>query len=473
MVEQGVRLAGTGDTAGARRIFEIAGESCPRAAAPWREMAGLHALGSDWPAAAADARRALDRDPADALAVRILATALFLQNDPDGALDAWNRVGEPIVDLVKVTGLQRTRYSIIERAIALPPRTVLTPAALQLARRRLAELPAMQTTRVGFTPAEGGLARVDAVVVERPIVPRSPIALAAIGLRALSDRELTVGVASPTGGGEMLHGSWRWWERRPRLAASFEAPAPFGGMWGVGLSGERQSYARGGVAEVESRQRAQFAVSSWTPIGLRWEGRVALDRMRDARLESGGRTISVEGEVQQRFDQDRGSIQAGAGYWMGDLTTSAMSLRSEWRSRGGHEGQVAIVRAGIDRAGSNAPLALWPGAGTGHGRDVLLRAHPLLDDGIVTGPAFGRELVHGGFEWRRWVQPRARPVRFAPALFVDTARAFRGVNGVDGRFELDAGAGLRLAIPGSGVLRIDVARGLSDGRTAVSFGWTR
>jgi hypothetical protein len=473
MVEEGVRLAGRGDVAGARRIFEVAAESCPRASGPWREMAGLHALGSDWPAAALDARRALDRDPADALAARILATSLFLQNDPTGALDAWNRVGEPAVDLVKVTGLQRTRYRVVERAVSLPPRTLLTPRALQLARRQVAELPAMQTTRVAFTPAQGGLARVDAAVVERPLVPRSPIALGAVGLRALTDRELAIDVANATGGGEMLRASWRWWENRPRVAVGFEAPAPLGGVWGVSLWDERQSYAREGGTLVESRQRAEFTVSSWTTLGLRWEGSVALDRLPASEGEAGGRTIALAGGARQRFDRDRGQLDARAEYWAGGRTASAISVRSEWRSRNGHDGHVSIVNGGVDRASPDAPLALWPGAGTGQARDVLLRAHPLLHDGVVRSTAFGEQLLHAGFEWRRWLAPRGKPVRIAPAVFLDAARAFRGVDGRDGRAQLDAGGGVRLAIPGSGVLRIDVAHGLADGRHALSIGWTR
>ena len=172
MVAEGVRLAGAGDVDAARRVFEVAAESCPRSAAPWRELAGLHALRKEWPDAAADARQALLLDRDDPLASRILATALFLEGHPDDALDAWNAVGEPVVDLVNVTGLDRTRYSIVSRAVGLPPQTLLTRAALQRARRRLAELPAAQTTRVAYRPAENGRATVDAVVLERPCCPR-------------------------------------------------------------------------------------------------------------------------------------------------------------------------------------------------------------------------------------------------------------------------------------------------------------
>ena len=71
----------------------------------------------------------------------------------------------------------------------------------------------------------------------------------------------------------------------------------------------------------------------------------------------------------------------------------------------GNNGQVWIADAGAARAGSHAPLALWPGAGTGQGRDVLLRAHPLLDHGIVRSGVLGQQVIHGGVEARHWLQP--------------------------------------------------------------------
>ena len=473
MVDEGVRLAGARDVTGARRVLEVAAETCPDAAGPWREMAGLHAVGSDWRAAAIDARKALERDPGDALAARILATALYLENDPGGALAAWNRVGEPIVDLVNVTGLERIRYAVATRMMALRPQSQLTPEILRTARRKLAELPAAQTTRVNFRPGASGRAQIDAVVLERPLLPSSAPALASIGLRGLTDREASLGIASPAGGGEMWRAAWRWWEHRPRLALGFDAPAPLGGIWGVAVFGERQSYARAGSTFEESRRRAAFTWSNWTDAGLRWEGAVALDRMRDARRHSGGETFAASGAAQQWFDGDRAYVEARGGAWAGDASTWTVSLISEWRSRTQHEGQVWIARAGGDVAGSDAPLALWPGAGTGQARDVLLRAHPLLDNGIVGNGAFGRRLIHSGVESRLWLQPGRTPIRLAPAVFFDAARSSRGLEPTSQPWQLDAGAGLRLALPGSGMLRIDIAHGLRDGRNALSIGWTK
>ena len=70
-------------------------------------------------------------------------------------------------------------------------------------------------------------------------------------------------------------------------------------------------------------------------------------------------------------------------------------------------------------------------------------------------------------------EPKLRLLRIAPAIFVDLARATRGLPSSDTRLHYDAGAGIRIALLGFGVLRADVARGLRDGAMAVSVGWQR
>lgn len=473
LVKEGVRLAGADDIDGARGLFELAAASCPDASGPWREMAGLHALAAEWPLAAADARRALAKDFNDAHAARILATALYLMNDSDGALDAWNRVGEPTIDLVNISGLDRTRFAVAARTMGLEPKMLVTRRSLAAARRRIAEMPAAQATRVTFRPGENGRAQVDATVIERLLFPKSPIAFATMGLHALTDREAVVTIASPSGGGEAWTASWRWWERRPKVAAGLEAPSPFGGIWGVNLFGERQSYADRGGAFEESRRRASFHVSNWTLGGLRWEGTVGVDRFGAAEAARDTRAIAGGASLQQRFLSDRAFVEARTQLWVGQVETWTFAVGSEWRSKARNEGAVLIARAADALAASNAPLALWPGAGTGQGREGLLRAHPLIDDGVIHDAVFGHHVINGGIEWRRWVQPARKPVRFAPAVFIDSGRAFRGLDSTNERWQYDIGTGFRFALPGSGVLRIDLAHGLRDGGTVLSMGWTK
>ena len=118
-----------------------------------------------------------------------------------------------------------------------------------------------------------------------------------------------------------------------------------------------------------------------------------------------------------------------------------------------------------------AQMSIWVGAGEGHARTPLLRAHPLLSNGIVTGPIFGRQLAYGTTEVQRWIG--ASPVRIAVATFVDIARAAHRAPSAAGEpFQVDAGVGLRVKTPGQkGSLRVDFGRGIHDGSHALTVGW--
>lgn len=467
MVEEGVRLAGGGDSAAARRLFELAADACPQAAAPWREMAGLHALSGEWRKTADAARRATTLDPDDHHAWRTLATALFLENDPLGALAAWNRVGEPRIDLVNIRGLERIRHEVAADALALAPQAVLTPDALARGRRRIAELPAAQVARVSYRPGENGDAQVDVVVIERPLLPTSLPALAATGVRAIASREVSVTIASPSGGAERWDVSYRWWERRPRVGLAFSSPTPFGGIWRLEAFDERQTYD-GDAAIVERRRGALFAVHDWIDKDTRIDASAGIDRWRGS-----GTSMSLGGALERRLLQDRMTIAAHGRRWLGGAGSWSGGVSAEWRSSVSHEGHVVIARGGAGAAGGDARFGLWHGAGTGQPEGALLRAHPMLDSGVVDRAVLGRRLLHAGGEWRRWIQPRRRPFRYAPAVFVDVARAFDGAAFSDTRTHVDAGLGVRVPVPGSGVVRLDIARGLRDGKTALSIGWIK
>src|SRR5262245_17084563 len=114
--------------------------SCPGAAV-FRELAGLRAVQRRWTEAADLAAAALARAPDDTYASRLLGTARFIEDDQLAALDAWNRAGEPRIDLIRIDGLARTRYSVVERHLGVKTGQVLTRAELVRARRRLNELP--------------------------------------------------------------------------------------------------------------------------------------------------------------------------------------------------------------------------------------------------------------------------------------------------------------------------------------------
>jgi hypothetical protein len=467
-MDEGLVKAQNGDKAGARRAFEAAAASCPDAGAPWRELAGLAALEKDWDAAAAHARRAVAADAKDEHAWRVLATAEYVRHRDLEALAAWNALGEPRVDLVDIQGLTHTRYMVVANAIGVPPRELLTPEALRLAQKRVRDLPAVSTARVTFHPVENGRAQVDATVVERARAPNGYPAWIGMGLGGIANREVAASFANVSGGGDAVDITWRWWKHRPLIGASYSAPGP-GGIWTLAAFRETQTFGAATRFE-ETRTSVGAGIGNWMTPRIRMSGGAAIDRWRDR-----GRTVSGTARIQFWPVFDRLRLDAGVRGWRGSPDRFATAdLRVDFRSRTIPTGTIWIAAGGYQLASDSSPASLWPGADTGHARDVLLRAHPLLDDGVIEGGVFGRRIAFASAEVQRWIEPkRQRLVRVAPAVFVDLARAARGLPASDTRLHADAGVGVRVALLGFGVLRADVARGLRDGRTAFSVGWQR
>ena len=470
LIQNMVTLARTGQVAAAESGLLAATHLCPRNPAAWRELAGIRFLQSRWGEAASIAEHAAALDPGDEAGWDLVATSRFLNEEPAAALAAWNRIARPAVDLVRVEGVRRTRQPVVVAMLDLPPRSLLTPARLERATRRLDELPSAAATRLRYRPLADGLVEIEAVVVERPTLPRGVVPIVAAAGRALLQREVRVDIAAPTRSGELLTVAWRWWDARPRLAMSLAVPAVswLPGVATVEGSWERQSYATATIVNDE-RRRAGLRVADWASSALRWDAGVAFDRWaQDSHL-------SADAAVDLRLAGDRGSIGVNAGAWtpVGSGQRFATGrVSSAWRSTVRRDQPSWSVAAGFTTATVNAPFDLWPGAGVGHARAPLLRAHPLLAAGVVSGEAFGRQLMHGTIEYQHPLFTSAAGT-LQLALFADTARAWHRLRD-DGRSPIhaDLGAGLRVAIPGKGgALRFDVARGMRDNRMAFSAGW--
>lgn len=513
LVSQGVRSAKEGDFGTAEAELNAARMLCPDSASPLRELAGLRFRADDWKGARELSERALVLDPGDTYSRRLSATSRFLAGDTEGALDAWNHLEEPVADLADIEGLLRIRYSAVSNQLDLPPGTILTAAAFRRAQRRLAELPAHTGYRLALRPLAGGSARVDVALVERPLIFGGPWGLGSIGMRAATQRELMLHVASPTGNGELWSVGWRWWRERPRVSVQLAVPALGGrpGIWRVESSWERQSYSRAlletkrletappaqldprgraisdpTVAPLvsitqEDRRRSALSYADWIGSDLCVAFGLGLDEW-DERASF----TSLEGGLETRWNHDRLALGVESAVWIpfsNEAAFETVNLFAHWFSASAIGASQLYNTAtpassantwhamlGFSHTTSDAPLALWSGAGTGQGRSPLLRAHPLLDDGVIAGRVFGRTLSHLTVERLQW-RWTLGPLRLGWVLFADAATAWN--NGHATRtMQVDSGAGLRLRSPGSsGVLRLDAAVGLEDGASAISLGW--
>ena len=484
LLQAGVLLARQGERVEAELTFRAAQSICPASSGPLRERAGLRFRADDWAGASQLAESALVLDPNDLHAWRLLAGSRFLCGEVEGALSAWNHVSEPRVDLTRVDGLVRIRYAAVTDQLDLPPGRLLTPAAFRQARRRLAEIPAQSDFRLSLKPLPGGNTQVNVFLFERPRLFDGRWGVGRACIRALTGCEISLQVASPTGNGEVWAAGWRWWEDRPRVSLALSVPAAGGrpGIWRLGGSWERQAYAApalpassgtvGAAVNREERRRTALSFSDWLGPDLRVEVGAALDTWVDR-----GAHLSLDGKMETRWVNDRVALVVQGARWVvlehgAPFGTGGMSI--QWCTTGLERCDAWHGRLGISGATAHAPLALWSGAGTGHGRAPLLRAHPLLDGGIITGRVFGRTLAHGTIERQSWPWT-VGPMRLGWALFLDAAKA-RDPGRAESRsqtpWQVDGGMGLRLRGLGrKGELRIDAAHGFEDGNSAVSVGW--
>lgn len=472
LLDEAIARIGAAGPQSADAILESVRAECPRSAGPLRELAGVRFAQQRWTDAAFLARQALARDRDDAYAADVLGSSLFMQDDAAGALDAWNRIGKPRVDRVQIAGLHHARYQTIASALDLEPGDLLTPGAFARAARRLDDLPDRSTARLSLRPQPDGFAIVDAAIAERAVVPRQPLAWTGIGIEAAVDRQVDAALPGFTGQGEVWEASWRWWTNRPQVGVAFAAPHVGGtaNVWRVDAAWDEQTYASAAAVVRESRVHGGLTVSDWLTGNWRYAARVGFDSWNGVR-----RAASIGGSIERRLLHDRVSLSASGDKWAaltGDPGFGTLAASAVWRRSRDAAPWSLDVTGSAHRASDAAPLGLWAGAGDGRARPDLLRAHPMLDDGIVqTNGAFGRTLVTTTVETTRWFDA-ARPARIGVAMFVDAARASRTLSDASSS-NVDVGGGFRLRLPGAGrTLRVDVAHGLRDGANALTVGWT-
>jgi hypothetical protein len=448
---------------------------CPNAAGPLRELSGVRFAQRRWHDASALARDALRLDPHDSYALDVLGSSLFMQDDAIGALRAWNQIGKPRVNRVRIDGLHHTRYQTVAERLAIQPNMLLTAELFERARRRLDALPDRAAARLAVRPEADGFATVDVVVVELAGVPRGAVEWAGAAARATTNREMATALPGADGQGGVWSATWRWWSNRPGVSVGFAAPhvGDLPGVWRFEGAWQSDTYRTATSSPtVESRTHGSLSVSDWLSGGVRYQISTGLDSW-----SGGQKTVSIGAALERVAFGDRLSLSIESAQW------TPLNSGSAFRSVGAHaiarssaemHGWVVRASAGFERVSDAAPFALWPGAGEGQVRGTLLRAHPLLSDGVVDvggSSAFGRTLTSGGMELQRWFE-RPALVRLGIAGFADLACASRRADSGRTPIHTDVGTGLRIAIPGTpGVLRADVAHGLRDGANALTIGW--
>ena len=329
--------------------------------------------------------------------------------------------------------------------MAIQPNMLLTAEIFDRARRRLGELPDHAVTRLAVKPEADGFATVDVVVLEIAAVPHGPVEWAGAVGRTVANREIDVSVPGVSGQGEVWSAGWRWWQQSARRQRRVRRAAVRTDGRGSGDSRARGSRTPTAApldsTIVESRTHGGLTVSDWLPHRLRYTVSTGLDAW------SGGRkAASIGAGLEHQAFSDRLTLSIDATQWAplaGGAAFRSAGARAIARSSAGTSGWVARGAIGVERVSDEAPIALWPGAGEGQVRAPLLRAHPLLNDGIIDltpSSAFGRTLAFGSAEVQRWLE-KPTLARLGLAAFTDVARASRQSVDRASPVQVDVGVG--------------------------------
>jgi len=469
------------DAVAAKRLEDAAdllgeaGQACPNEPLILRELAGVRFKQRRLAEAISLSAQYVARVPDDAYAWKLLAASRYLAGDREGALRAWNQVGLPIVDLIRIDGVRAMPFRTIADAVDVPHGTVLTPEHLALARRRVADLGAVRRAAVDYQPVDGGRVEVRAVVVERPVLGPASRLLATNALRAITQHAIGVTIATPIDAGEIWTADWRWEHAHPRVALGVEVPARLGFSGVMNLESIRERFrfavdtARTGVFE-ESRSAGGVAFGGWITPALRPYAGLGLERW------SGGREyLDASAGAEFRTASDR-LVIATSGEYAEALANHPSwtrgDVRAQWSSVVGLRRRGWSARLGFDLTSYSAPLGVRPVASGNDPWVIPLRAHPRASDGLLPGATAGRGVMHGGLSGDQPVY-RAGPLTLAAGIFLDGAEIRDPADGSGrDRLYLDAGGGIRIGILDGqlGIVRVDLATGLTTHRSAITVG---
>ncbi len=455
----------------ADHFLAAAAMACPSEPLVLRELAGVRFRQGRRAEAMRLADEYLRRVPGDAIGWQLLASSRYLTGDVTGALTAWNTIGRPAVDLVRVEGARHIRFRTLAHAMTISAGVVLTPARFALAQRRITDIPALAAARVSYTAVPGGVVEVRADVVEHPVVEPIPRLLVRGGLHAVVHRDVGLTVNSPLGAGEQWTLQWRWEAADPRQALRLDIPARVGLPGTLGLESSWQRYRfSAGIPDAE-RRATTLGFNTWVRSGLE-----AMVATRFERWSGPGDFFAFSFGSAVHGWHDRVALIAQGEQAValnGQASYGRIATRVAWAPPVGRSAIAWTMRAGADWTSASTPVGLQPIAGGDLSRDIPLRAHSRIVGGFLPAIQTGQGVVHGGIAGNRPFASMG-PIVLGVGVFLDAADVENSVADPAGsRWYLDGGAGLRIGLTGwqSGALRLDLARGLlTDRRWGLSVG---
>jgi predicted double-glycine peptidase len=450
------------------------------------ERGGLRFLTKDYDAAITDFERALDLRPDD-YTREMLATSLYLKGRIHAAVRQWNRLGQPIVQEIRIEGTKRLKKDWVRREVTASEGKLLKARDLEATRLRLDETGIFRSVSLRPVPLGDGKADFEVAVGERhgpwdlwpEFVARTVVYAAS--------KKVRLRFYNPFGTGITLGGEYKWEATQPRLEGKLFWPRPVGLPFNFYLEGfrARPTYELDGPITMRTRGlaagiRRTFGARTVAAIGLRARHRTFSRSRFDA---PDGDLHGFDAGIERRWlDRRRHRLQSALSFFQ-----SAEELGSDFLyPRGVAQLRYYGIVAGVEE--SEMPGAVfatqlqWGVGGTGMPLDDMfapgaasemelpLRAHRQKRSGVLGHAPIGRNVFVANVEWRQRLL-NLRRVQGGVVVFYDGARVGDTAQGPHEEVLHDAGIGLRIQVRGAPVLRLDYGWSLTgDGKKALTAG---
>ena len=472
--EQGMELARKGSWSEARKELLAGNAESPRDKRFLLELAGVEYRLGDRGGARKYLQKALDLDPADFYANDFLGTLFFLDGNAEAALTHWNRIGKPRIQNIEISPRSRIRPELLDRALAFAPGDVLTVNRYQLTMDWMRGLDTFEGLRLDLQAREDGFFDATFRWQELPGWVNAAQVLAGVPFQILEFRQ-HLGEAGVT-----LAALYRFDAQRRRAGLTFSSPLNLNPKirYSIFTDARSETWNIDQPADFRVRRIAAGAAMRFMPFArFSWEtGATLADRsFPGAPQFVSGSSIAHSISFRYQFLNvpDRRLTADFRGAWetgrLFDRTSGGLFARTEWSVRGqwfpkprGTDYQL-VVRLSTGAVMGKAPLDELFMLTYDRDYDLPLRGHDSAVNDKRGSAPIGRRYVLANVDfYKRVWHPSLVTVDIGPLL--DTGRVWDQIAPRErGKVLVDAGAQLRLGLPGGFQVIVSYARDLRGG----------
>jgi tetratricopeptide (TPR) repeat protein len=452
------------------------------------ELGGLFFQAKNYPKAIHHLQRAVRINPSDDYTNNFLGSLYLLEGNIDAAVKYWNRVGKPKIDQIQFLPEPRINPVLLDRTIAISPRSVLHLDQLKTTEARIERLQIFTSPQYGLQAKTDGQFDFTVRAIEKNGFGNSkPQAFLRL-LRGLPYWTIYPEYYNAAGSATNITSLLRWDPNKRRL--DFDVSAPFRSRpslhYRIFADGRDENWilspATTSMFAFHSRQYTLGAALDQVVSG-KWNWSVSTAVTHEAAPQLSATDVFTSGyslQYHARFERQLLSIPEKR------LTITARIAPSFGRNFGSVHNTVAQLagttqlnwmpgpksgdyefNAQVSAAGTRGTLpfsALYM-LGVERDNDLLLRGHPGTRDGKKGSAPLARDYLLGNFEFtKRLYDNGLFDVRLGP--FIDVARPWRTVQSDVPAWLYDPGISVKLRVLGSATITFSYARNLHDNRNA-------